>query len=253
MRNELAGASGPVQSVDRAAAILDALASRGPMSVTDLSRLLGVHKSTASRLLATLEGWELVAQREGRGKYHLGVGLLRLAGNAAAGLDLVEQARPVCRRLAAATGLTVNLAVRTHGQALYLDQVAGTSALQSYNWVGQRIPLHATSNGKVLLCELDDGQARALVGTLVALTGATLTTWRALRRERRRRPFAFCTAGLTALAAPVRNAHGEITASVSVSGPTFRLDEDGVNAVRAKLLPAAAEISARLGWRLADA
>ena len=138
--------------------------------------------------------------------------------------------------------------------------MAGTSALQSYNWVGQRIPLHATSNGKVLLCELDDGQARALVGTLVALTGATLTTWRALRRELdavRRQGYAMAVdeyeEGLTALAAPVRNAHGEITASVSVSGPTFRLDEDGVNAVRAKLLPAAAEISARLGWRLADA
>lgn len=156
----------PVQSVDRAVTILDLLADAGELGVTELARRLDVHKSTASRLVAALERWDLVEQIDGRGKYRLGVGLLRLAGTAVAGLDVVEQARPVCRRLAAETGLTVNLAVLSDQQALYLDQVAGTSALQSYNWVGQRIPLHATSNGKVLLSGVDRHTARALAGEL---------------------------------------------------------------------------------------
>ena len=66
----------------------------------------------------------------------------------------MQEARPICRKLAADSGETVNIAVLSDRSALYLDQVAGQSALQSHNWVGQHIPLHATSNGKVLLSGL---------------------------------------------------------------------------------------------------
>ena len=121
---------------------------------------LGVHKSTAFRLLATLEAHRLVEQVNDRGRYRLGVGNLRLAGATTARLDVVSEARPVTRQLAADTGETVNITVRSDESALYLDQVAGSSALQSHNWVGQRIPLHATSNGKVLLSELSERRPR---------------------------------------------------------------------------------------------
>ena len=73
------------------------------------------------------------------------------------------------RQLAADTGETVNLAVRSEESALYLDQVAGSSALQSHNWLGQRIPLHATSNGKVLLSELSEEELAAAPPDLAAL------------------------------------------------------------------------------------
>ena len=119
-----------------------------------------MHKSTAFRLVATLESHRLVEQTEDRGKYRLGVGVLRLAGATSARLDLVQEARPICRQLAADTGETVNIAVLSESSALYLDQVAGSSALQPHNWVGQHIPLHATSNGKVLLSGLDQSRAR---------------------------------------------------------------------------------------------
>ena len=246
---------GSVQSVDRAATILAYLAGAGELGVTELARRLGVHKSTASRLVATLEKWELVEQVEGRGKYRLGIGLVRLAGTAVAGLDVVEQARPVCRRLAQETGLTVNLAVLADTQALYLDQVAGTSALQSYNWVGQRIPLHATSNGKVLLSELSPGKVRDLLGDLTAYTSRTIIDFDALEIELARvRRDGYASAideledGLAAIAAPIHNAHGEITNSLSLSGPTFRLDDDRLAGLLDVLVPAAHEVSRRLGW-----
>lgn len=246
----------PVQSVDRAVTILDLLADAGELGVTELARRLDVHKSTASRLVAALERWDLVEQIDGRGKYRLGVGLLRLAGTAVAGLDVVEQARPVCRRLAAETGLTVNLAVLSDQQAHYLDQVAGTSALQSYNWVGQRIPLHATSNGKVLLSGVDRHTARALAGELTAYTDKTIVDLTRLEAElAATRRDGYATAvdeledGLSAIAAPVRNAHGEVVNSLSLSGPTFRLDAARLLSLRTLLLPAAGEVSRRLGWR----
>src|SRR6202011_2498094 len=86
--------AGPVQSVDRAVAILEILARDGEAGVTEVARELGVHKSTASRLLAALDRRELVAQDAARGRYRLGVGLVRLAGAAGRGLDLVQESRP---------------------------------------------------------------------------------------------------------------------------------------------------------------
>ena len=169
-----AGAAG-VQSVDRALTILEVLARHGEAGVTEVAAELGVHKSTAFRLVATLEAHRLVEQSGDRGKYRLGVGVLRLAGATAARLDVVQEARPVCRQLAAATGETVNITVLSESSALYLDQVAGSSALQPHNWVGQHIPLHATSNGKVLLSGLDSSTLDRLLPTLPSFTSQTVT------------------------------------------------------------------------------
>src|SRR5689334_3669758 len=175
MSNAGEGGNGGVQSVDRALTILEVLARVGEAGVTDIAAELGVHKSTAFRLVTTLESHRLVEQTADRGKYRLGVGVLRLAGATTARLDLVQEARPVCRQLAAGTGETVNLAVLSESSALYLDQVAGSSALQTHNWVGQHIPLHATSNGKVLLAGLPPARREELVGRLPAYTSATIT------------------------------------------------------------------------------
>ncbi len=244
-----------VQSVDRALGILEVLARTGEAGVTEIASQLGVHKSTAFRLVATLEAHRLVEQTADRGRYRLGVGILRLAGATSARLDLVQEARPLCRQLAADTGETVNLAVLSESSALYLDQVAGSSALQPHNWVGQHIPLHATSNGKVLLSELDENTLDAVLGTLPVFTPHTITRRPRLREELqavRDQGFALAVdeleVGLTAVAAPVRNAHGDVVASMSVSGPTFRLGADRLDAVTALLVAASAEVSHRLGW-----
>src|SRR4051794_11653905 len=173
----------PVQSVDPALPILGVLARVGEAGVTEIAGELGVHKSTAFRLVPTREAHRLVEQATDRGRYRLGVGVLRLAGATTARLDLVQEARPLCRRLAADTGETVNIAVLSERSALYLDQVAGSSALQPHNWVGQHIPLHATSNGKVLLSGLDDARFTEVIGALSRYTRLTITRKAQLRRE----------------------------------------------------------------------
>jgi DNA-binding IclR family transcriptional regulator len=250
------GAEGAtVQSVDRALTILEALARSGEAGVTELAADLDVHKSTAFRLVATLEAHGLVEQTEDRGKYRLGVGLLRLAGATTSRLDVVQEARPLCRKLASDTGETVNIAVLADRSALYLDQASGSSALQTHNWVGQHIPLHATSNGKVLLCGLEPERLEALLGSLPAYTDMTITKKGALRAELakvREQGFALAVdeleIGLTAAAAPIRNNHGDVIASMSVSGPTFRLGEDRIEGVVKLLVAAADEVSHRLGY-----
>ncbi len=248
-------AGATVQSVDRALSILELLARDGEAGVTEIAAELGVHKSTAFRLLATLESHRLVEQDGDRGRYRLGVGNLRLAGATTARLDLVTEARPVCRQLAADTGETVNITVRSETSALYLDQVAGSSALQSHNWVGQHIPLHATSNGKVLLSELSEAELKSALRELPRFTDTTITTRPRLREELAKvREDGYALAvdelevGLTAAAAPIRSAHGDIIASMSISGPSFRLDDDRLAQTVPMLVSAAVEVSHRLGW-----
>ncbi|WP_067430282.1 IclR family transcriptional regulator [Nocardioides jensenii] len=244
-----------VQSVDRALNILEGIARLGVVGVTEIAGELGVHKSTAFRLVATLEAHGLVEQTGERGKYRLGVGILRLAGATTARLDVVQEARSVCRKLAAETGETVNIAVLSEHSALYLDQVAGSSALQSHNWVGQHIPLHATSNGKVLLSGLAPDDLEEFLGALPAYTELTITRKGKLRKELdHARDVGHAVAvdelevGLTAVAAPIRNAHGDVIASMSVSGPTLRLDRERVDEVVEQVIAAATEVSYRLGW-----
>ena len=245
----------PVQSVERAVTILEILARSGEAGVTEMAGEIGVHKSTAFRLVSTLEKSGLVEQSEDRGKYRLGVGLLRLAGATTARLDVVQEARPICRKLSADTGETVNIAVLSDRSAFYLDQFSGSSALQPHNWVGQHIPLHATSNGKVLLCELPDDELARIVTSMPSYTENTITTKKRLRRELeevRVQGYAIATdeleIGLAAMAAPIRNAHGDVIASLSISGPTFRLGDARLRELQPMLTGAATEVSHRLGW-----
>src|ERR671936_1496528 len=112
-----------VQSVDRALQILLAFESEGgELRVTDLAERLGVHKSTASRLAATLEAHGFLERAEGAEALRLGRRVVRL-GMVAAGRDLVDAARPAMEQLAGATGETVVLSVPGGDAAVHVAQV----------------------------------------------------------------------------------------------------------------------------------
>ncbi len=250
------GDGAAVQSVDRALTILKLLARDGELGVSELAASLGVHRSTAFRLVATLESHDLVEQNSDRGRYRLGVGVLRLAGATSARLDLVRESRAVTPALARAVGETVNVAVLADREALYVDQVAGPSALQLHHWVGRRIPLHATSNGKVLLAHAPAALCEEVIGAgLPALAVRTVTDPGRLRAELAEvRLRGYATAvneledGLSAVAAPVLGADGSVIASLSASGPTFRMPETAIAAVAEQVMAAAREVSVRMGW-----
>ena len=255
-------ANGAVQSVDRALTILKLLAADGELGVTEIAGLLGVHKSTASRLLGTLETHGLAEQLPDRGRYRLGVGVLRLAGATRSRLDIVRESRPITGPLAAEVGETVNIVILSGSETLYLDQVAGPSALQIHNWVGRRNPVHATANGRVLLAHATPAETEAVLaaistpgGNLRALTPHTVTDRAALLQSLetvRRDGYAAAVdeleIGLTAVAAPIRGVDGTVIASVSVSGPSFRLDSARLPGVVTATRDAATDISASMGY-----
>ncbi len=250
------GTAHQVQSVDRALTILEILARQGELGVTSLADGLGVHKSTAFRLVSVLEQHQLVEQRGERGKYRLGFGIVRLAGATTAQLSLVQESGPFCRQLAAEFGETVNVAVLDGSSAVNVMQEQGTATVIVQNWIGKRAPLHATSSGKVLLAWAAADEASAiLTGTLARFTAYTITEGGALGAElaRVREQGWAGTAeeleiGLNAVAVPIHGDQGQVVAALSVSGPSYRLHPGSFPAAADRLRAAARTISAQLGF-----
>src|SRR3981081_3736999 len=219
-----------VQSLDRALEILKLLGSEPEMRVTDLARQLEVPRLTVFRLLSTLQEHGLVEQNPSTEKYRLGYGLVRLAGSVVSELDLARVARPVLEELALRTGETVNLAILQGNQVVNIDQIAAPNLVVNVNWVGKQTPLHATSNGKVLLAYLPEDERRRLLATsLPRLTPRPITDRRTLEKQLRRvveEGYAFTLEelelGLNAVAAPVRAAGGRGAAAGGRGGPRRR-------------------------------
>lgn len=178
------GASGRVQAVDRAVALLHAVAASGSegRAGSDLAADCGLNRATAWRLLATLEHHGLVERNRGTNRYAVGFALTRLS-SAGAPDALVRQAHPVLAALSQQTGETASLAVAQHAGLTYIDEVAPSTVLTA-RWLGRQVPVHATSAGKALLAWLPDEEVSAICSApLVGYTPTTRTDEQRLRRE----------------------------------------------------------------------
>ena len=245
----------PVQSVDRAITILELLA-REEAGITEIAAELGVHKSTASRLVHTLRSRRLVEQHGDRGRFSLGMGMMRFTGAVAGQLDIVQIGNPVCEELAERLGETVNVAVLDSTDTINVSQARGASAVAAQNWIGQRTPSHATASGKALLAfaspdELDD----LLTEELVSYTPRTVTDPEELREVLKKAAedgYATCfeelEPGLHAIAVPVFGAGQDAIAAISAAGPAYRLSKKRIPEVVEELRLGARDLSGRMAY-----
>lgn len=248
--------SGNLQSVKRALTALEVVADAGEIGVSELGRQLGVHKATASRLAAALADRDLLERNPQNDRYRIGFGLVRLAGSAIAGLDIVREAHPLLESLAEQTRETANLGVMSGDSVVYIDQVTGTRSVVAMSWVGRRTPLHCTSNGKVLLAFAPEtDRDRFLAAPMDRFSANTIVDASVLRTqldEVRARGYAQTIEeleeGLNAVAAPVRRADGRVAAAISVSGPAFRMRGIDLPRMARFAMDAADAISHRLGY-----
>lgn len=246
-----------VQTVERAFAVLQLLARLGSCAVGQVAEELGIHKSTASRVLAALEALDMVHQDRDRGKYQLGLGILRLANAIPARLNLVNEAREEMRRLAEKHRETVTIAVLRDGLAVNLDQEMGPTTITANNWIGSLTPLHATSDGKVLLASLPSVERAKLISEhgLPALTGRTITSRQKLELQLidvAAQGYAVALEefeiGLNGMAVPVRDHLGDVIASISISGPAFRFTEETMLGLLEDLKSTGQAVSRRMGY-----
>jgi len=222
--------------LDKAVVILSLLAEGGPATLAEVVEGTGLARPTVYRLLSALEAHHLVA-RGGR-RYVLGMRLLGW-GARAAGVDLIEVARPVLAALAEASGESVQLYVREGDRRVCVASVERAGGgLRDTVPVGAVLPLERGSGGKVLLAWAEDGGEFSGVDTS-ELERIRSRGWAESVAERE--------AGVASVSAPVFGADGGLRAAVCASGPISRLGERPGGRLAEPVVAAAREIEAALG------
>jgi len=255
MSNE-AGRELAVRSVERAIAILDLLAQGGWHTGAEVARGLNVHRSTALRLLGTLERHALVERDQRTARYRLGRRLPQLASVVTGEFDLRYVARPGCEQLAAA-GETATLDVLVGDVIVPIEQATASTSVVGVNWLGRRTPVHCTASGKAILAFGPQSvRERMLSRPLEQLTPHTITDraeldaqLAAAREAGAAHTHEELELGLDAIAAPVFGADGQVVAALDVSGPSHRLRPGSRPELDRLTKEGAADLSRRLGYR----
>jgi IclR family KDG regulon transcriptional repressor len=253
----LAEHSSGVQSVERAIAILKSFSIERPeRGVGELGRELGLHKSTVSRLMQTLERGGLLARDPETKRYRLGTDLIGLASQVISYMDVREVARPFLRRLAENCQESVNLVVLEGEHVINLEQfVPAARQVKNIGRVGRRMCAHCTAAGKVMLAHLSPTSLdRMLAAELLRFTVNTITDPDELRQELAQvgeRGYAVTREeleeGLNAIAAPIYDHTGQAVAAVSVAGPAYRIPPDMFSHLAGQLVEVADQVSRQLG------
>jgi DNA-binding IclR family transcriptional regulator len=247
-----------VQSVERAIAILKSFTIENPeRGVGEISRELGLHKSTVSRLMTTLARGGLLARVPERKRYRLGIGLIGLAAQVVSHMDVREVARPFLRQLAEDCQESINLVVLDGQEVVNLDQfVPPKRQVKDIGRAGRRMVPHCTAAGKVLLAHMEEARLdQILAAGLAKFTSFTITDPGELRLELERvRAQGYAAVheelerGLNAVAAPIYDHTGQVIAAAGVAGPAYRLPADIFPQLAAQLKQITAQISAHLGY-----
>lgn len=252
----LAKAPGGAKAAWRLIQVLSCFAERGGfLRARDVSSMLGIPRSTAYRLLNVLREEGYCRYDGDEQGYRLGLRILDLARIVLEGLDLRKLALPYMELLRSATGEGVSLNVRDGHYRVCIEKLESTHELREVSRVGTRVPLHAGASGKVLLAYAPDPFVEEyLAGTLVSFTEHTITDPDKLRRELvaiRSRGWSISRGerieGVTAVAAPVFGANRSCVASLSLSGPFFRMEGAALRRHIALVKQAAGDISRELG------
>lgn len=228
--------------------------ARPELGAPEIARALELPRTTAFRLLQTLEALEFV-ERGAHGAYRLGPAVLRLGFEFLASQDVAEQGREVVERLCRETGASSQLAIRDGRELVVVLKKNPSATFASNVQVGTRMPAHATVVGRILL---QDAELRALypearLKQYTAHTPRTVAELERLIAQDRARGYALSESayesGISAVAAPVRNHEQRVVAALSVIVPQPRLDPKRREALIQKAVAAAQELSRRLSYK----
>ncbi|MEO8334077.1 MAG: IclR family transcriptional regulator [bacterium] len=246
------------QAVRRAFAVLKAFDSEHPQwSVSDLSRHIGLHKTTTFRLLGALVHEGMLEREEVTGTYRLGPELIALGSQALRSTDLYNASHSELEAVARDTGETATIEILVGDEVVILDEVHGRFLVGGRPDFGLRFPAHATSTGKLLLAaerSENAGVKRAKRGRLAKLTSKTITDADELEKELTKvLRQGFATAideiedGFAAVGAPIFNVAGKMVAAISVGGARPRFTRVRIAELTKRVREAADRISRRLG------
>ncbi|MGW0734037.1 IclR family transcriptional regulator [Streptomyces sp. NPDC002851] len=250
-----------VPAVTRALDILELfLEGDGTLSAPDITRKLGLPRTTVHELVTTLAARSyLVPVPEQPGRYRLGVRTYQLGSRYAEQLDLAAEGREVAREVAETCDETVHVAILEDLDVIYIAKVDSIHAVRMVSAAGRRLPAHCTSVGKMLLAALPAEELDARIeeaGELVAMTHNSITDPAELRAALdgiRERGIAVehreSNPDVSCVAAPVRDGSGRVVAALSISVPVIRWTEEREAELAELAAKGAGDLSVRLGHR----
>lgn len=247
-----------VKTVYRAIKILETIGNEGSKSVSELSRQLEFPKSSTFEILATLEREGILEKDHDRNTYHLGLKLFELGNQAKSELEIRRVAIPHMKSLNQQLDETVHLTIMDNWEVLYIECFESTKRLRTYSVIGVRAPLFCTAVGKAILAFLDPKEIEDVIRSkgLPKFTENTLTSRQALLADLKKttgRGYAVDNMeheeGVRCVGAPIRDHTGRIFASMSVSGPSQRINLTTIPTIAESLLAQTQQISRRLGYR----
>jgi len=248
-----------MKSIKKAIEVLEALAKReNGVGITQLSKQLNLPKSTIHQILSTFKGVRFVDQNPEDKKYHLGLRVFELGNIVQSQLQLRKIAHSCLYNLSRKTNETTYLVVLENDRIVYIDCVESTARLRAHPVFGERVPLHCTGVGKAVMAFLPEEKVNEIIyeGGLERFTENTITDPHLLKRELkeiRKRGYAIDNAeheeGIRCVGAPIRNHRKEVSAAISVSGPSQRFDRSRTPTMAKLVIETAEEISRKMGYR----
>lgn len=244
-----------IKSLDRALVVLAEVARAEGITLSALAQRLGESPATIYRVLTTLALHQIVESNDSAQTWHIGAGAFLIGSAFLRRTSLVETSRPILRDLMETTGETANLGVEKDGHVLFLGQVETHAPIRAFFPPGTLSPLHASGIGKVLLAYFDAPRLHrfgaAGLARFTPHTLADLADLQADLAQIKARGYSVDdqerNIGMRCIAAPIRNALGEVIAGISVSGPTSRIAPDEVAKLATAVISAAARVSEALG------
>jgi DNA-binding IclR family transcriptional regulator len=246
-----------LQSVDNALRILELFSANvQELGVSDVSRMLGMGRSTAHRLLTTLENRGFVEQNLNTGKYKLGIKIVNIGANILGRLNIIEVCHPYLEQVSHETGETCHLALYGQGEITFVDKVSGKNPAIMSSTIGLKRSAHSTGTGKMLLAFRPENELEKYFGSspLRRFTPTTITDGRELKEyleKVREQGYSEdqqeSDEGLVCFAAPIRNSTGKVVAAISVSGAASRMNSHREDMI-AKIKDAAERASRSCGW-----
>jgi len=245
-----------VRSVERTMAILESLSvTKRGLTLAELSRRLGLPRSSTHCVLLTLEQGGFLTRSEQTHRYMFGLKLFSLANMALNGTRLREQASPFLQRLMWRCKATVHLAVLDCEQAVIIEKFEHPNAPRVPTWVGKRLDLHSTAVVKALIAHLPEEKVLSLVRGrgLPRYNENTITSFRRLQQEleeTRRRGFSVDEGedeiGGRCVGAPIFVAPGEVIAAVSIAGSSELINPEDVTSFGTLVKETSSDIAAAL-------
>ncbi len=247
-----------IQSVDRALKILDLFDEHNTeLKITEISEKMMLHKSTVHSLLKTLQKHHYIEQIDESGKYKLGMKLFERGNFVIHSIDIRALAKEYLYSLSQKTDLTVHLVILDGKEGVYIDKVESSSATILYSRIGRRVPIHSSGVGKALVAFKSTEELERLLNDydFIKRTDNTITNREDFLRELeaiRSRGYAIDNQenepGVYCIALPIRNYTGNVVASISISSPIMRVNEEKMQKNIELLKHASNELSEKLGY-----